>query len=246
MSSAPPSSGTVNCAPVRLPTYHLLLATLPPFIASVATVVVNGIYEFALPWARVDVYLPGDKSAAFYTTLPVNVALQVGRDSSLPPGVYKSTAVGGLRLFVVAGRMSMFLLFVAFNLSALSVGVSILHYFRKGSLGYRSQILALILTVFLNFLSVIGYMILTLPQMGLSGSYLSGLVLAAINTSVGVVCMVVSFLADAMAKLEAIGNNTSTRTRADSATRRQGSLLHTAQEAGRPAYGAVPVIDQHP
>lgn len=207
--------------------YHLLLATVLPFVSSIATVVVNGVYEFTLPWARVDVFLPGDDSAAFYTTLPVNVALQVGRDASLPPIVYKSTAVGGLRLFVVAGRISMFLLFVAFNLSALSVGVSILHYFRKGTLGFRSQILALIITVFLNFLAVIGYMIITLPQLGMTGEYLNGLVLAAINTAVGVACMVVSFLSDAVIKIET------------SAVNRPGSLLQSVRGDVRQVYGAV-------
>ena len=145
-------------------------------------------------------YLPSGK--AFYTSLPIEVALQVGRDPAIPISIYTTTELGGLRSFIVAGELTMSLLMVSFLISIFSVGRSLLKYSTRGSLGFRAQLLCLVGTVFFNFLAVISYMILTVYQLGMTGFYLNGFTCSAANVAVGLACMVVSFLADAVSKME--------------------------------------------
>ena len=164
----------------------------------------NGLFSLSLPWAKVDVYLPAGKNLTFYTTMPVDIALCVGRDPAIPSFIYTSTAVGGLSTFIVAGELTMFLLMLSFMICVFSVGMSFLKYSSKGTLGFRSQLLCLIGTVFLNFLAVLSYMILTLYQLGRTGYYLNGFGCSAANAAIGVVCMIVSFLADAVTKQQIV------------------------------------------
>ena len=113
-----------------------------------------------------------------------------------------NTYAVGLSTFIVAGELTMMLLLMSLLISTLSVGMSLLQYARKGSFGFRSQLLCLIATVFFNFVGFLSYMMLTVDQLGLGGFYLLGMACSAANVAVGLVSMIISFLADAVIKME--------------------------------------------
>ena len=178
------------------------LRTVPSFLACLLSTLLS-LYEQNQPWSRVDLVIK-DKVGAFWVTESVEVSLSVGEDASLPRDAYTSAARVGLQPFVAAGRVALVLLFFSFAASSLSVGTSVLRYVQKGTLAYKSQLLSLIVATALHFFAVVLYLILTVGQLGTGGYYLRGLHVALVNVVIGICCVVVSFLADAITKLEAV------------------------------------------
>ena len=179
------------------------LKTIPPLIACTVSTLLT-LYEQSGRWAKVDLVVRDAAGGSFFVTMSVEVSLSVGEDASLPREVYTSAAKVGLVPFVTAGRVALVLLFFSFAASSLSVGMSVLHFIQKGTLGYKSQILLLITATASHFFAVVLYMIMTVGQLGVGGYYLQGLHVALVNVFISVFCVVVSFLADAIMKLEAV------------------------------------------